>query len=202
MKAGRPLVALEVALGLILFAGTALTVNSLIRMRTVDLGFEATRLLPLTVGLGNRYPTPVARYDLFDQLLQSVRRLPNAEAAGGIDILPWSGARPMRGLRKSGPPFVGVWTITPGYFLAAAVPILHGQDFTEDDVRHDAAVAIVNETAARLLWPGEPAVGKVVAADGERPRRVVGVVKDVRTGYGGMAEGAVYWPVAPENFVR
>ena len=55
-------------------------------------------------GLGNRFPTPAARYDVFDQLLQSMRSLPNAEAAGGIDILPWSGSRPMRGLRRSGPP--------------------------------------------------------------------------------------------------
>ena len=200
MKAGAPLVALEVALGLILFAGTALTVNSLIRMRTVDLGFEPTRLLPLSVGLGNRYPSAAERYEFFDQLLQSVRRLPNAEAAGGIDILPWGGARPMRSLRRSGPPFVGVWTITPGYFPAAAVPILQGQDFTDDDVRRNAAVAIVSETAARLLWPGEPAIGKLLEADGDRRRQVIGVVKDVRTGYGGTVEGAVYWPVTREGF--
>lgn len=199
MKAGAPLVALEVALGLILFAGTALTVNSLIRMRAVDLGFEATRLLPLGVGLGNRYPTPATRYDFFDQLLQSVRRLPNAEAAGGIDILPWSGARPMRGLRK-GAPFVGVWSITPGYFPAAAVPLLQGRDFTDDDVRQNAAVAIVSETTARLLWPGEPAIGKLVEADGDRRRRVIGVVKDVRAGYGGIVEAAAYWPLTREGY--
>jgi predicted permease len=200
MKAGAPLVALEVALGLILFAGTALTVNSLIRMRTVDLGFDATRLLPLSVGLGNRYPTPPARYDFFDQLLQSVRRLPNAEAAGGIDILPWAGARPMRGLRKSGTPFVGVWTVTPGYFQAAAVPLLQGHDFTDDDVRRNAAVAIVSEATARMLWPAEPALGKLLDADGDRGRRVIGVVKDVRAGYGGSAEPAVYWPVTRQSF--
>ena len=200
MKAGAPLVALEVALGLILFAGTALTVNSLVRMRTVDLGFEPTRLLPLSVGLGNRFPTPAARYDFFDRLLQSMRSLPNAEAAGGIDILPWSGSRPMRGLRRSGPPSVGVWSITPGYFHTAAVPILHGQDFTGDDVRQNAAVAIVSETAARLLWPGEPAIGKLVEADGDRRRRVIGVVKDIRAGYGGTVEAAVYWPLTREGF--
>ena len=94
MKAGAPLVALEVALGLILFAGTALTVNSLIRMRTVDLGFDAARLLSLEVGLRNRYPTPPARYDFFDQLLQSVRRLPSAGAAGGSTS--FHGAAPVR----------------------------------------------------------------------------------------------------------
>lgn len=151
MKAGAPLVALEVAVGLILFAGTALTVNSLIRMRTVDLGFEATRLLPLGVGLGNRYPTPAARYDFFDRLLQSLRDLPNAEAAGGIDILPWSGARPMRGLRRSGTPDVGVWSVTPGFFRTAAIPIRQGQAFTDDDVRQNAAVAIVSDCGAAAV---------------------------------------------------
>jgi predicted permease len=202
MKAGAPLVAIEVALGFILFAATGLTVNSLIRMRTVDLGFEPTRVLPLGIGLGDRYPTPAARYDVYDQILQSLRRLPNAEAAGGIDILPWGGALPMRSLRKSGTPFIGVWTITPGYFRTAGVPILHGQDFTDDDVRQDAAVAIVSETTARQLWPGEPPMGKVVEADGERRRRVIGVVKDVRSGYGGTPDGAVYWPVTRQGFRR
>ena len=151
-------------------------------------------------GLGNRFPTPAARYDVFDQLLQSMRSLPNAEAAGGIDILPWSGSRPMRGLRRSGPPDVGVWSITPGYFHTAAVPILQGQDFTGDDVRQNAAVANVSETAARVLWPGEPAIGKLVEADGDRRRRVIGVVKDVRAGYGGTVEAAVYWPLTREGF--
>src|SRR4029453_11891014 len=107
------------------------------------------------------------------------------EAAGGIDMLPWSGARPMRSLRRSGTPYVGVWSITPGYFRAAAVPILQGQDFTDEQVRRNAAVAIVSETAGRLLWPGEPAIGKLVDADDDRPRQVIGVVKDVPAGYGG-----------------
>jgi predicted permease len=204
MKAGGPLVAVEVALGFILFTGTALTVNSLVRMRTVDLGFEPTRVFPLGLGspsnLATRFPTPAARYDFFDQLLQSVRRLPNVQAAGAIDLLPWSGARPMRVLRKSRQPGIGVWTITPGYFQAAGIPILLGQDFTDDDVRQNAAVAIVNATVARLLWPGESALGKMLDADADRQRRVIGVVKDVRSGYGGTAEAAVYWPMTREGF--
>ena len=200
MKAGAPLVAVEVALGFILFAGTGLTVNSLIRMRTVDLGFEPTRVLPLAVALNTRYPTAAARYEFFDELLQSLRRLPTAEAAAGIDLLPWAGGRPMRGLWKSNKPLIGVWTVTPAYFRTARVPILQGQDFTDDDVRQDAAVAIVSEAAARLLWPGEPAVGKLIEADADRPRRVIAVVKDVRIGYGGTPESAVYWPMTRERF--
>ena len=200
MKAGAPLLAAEVALGFILFAGTALTVNSLIRMRTVDLGFEPARVLPLGLGSGPRYPTATARYDFYDALLQSVRQLPGVEAAGGIDILPWSGARPMRGLFKSNRPDIGVWTITPRYFATAGIPILQGQDFSDADVRQNAAVAIVSDSAARLLWPGEPAVGKMLPGDTPPQRWVVGVVKDVRSGYGGVIDAAVYWPVSRETF--
>ena len=199
MKAGAPLVAAEVAIGFILFAGTALTVNSLVRMRTVDLGFDPARVVPLFVG-ANRSLPPAARYDFFDQLLQSVRRLPNVEAASGIDILQWGGAAPMRHLRKSGPRDVGVWSVTARYFETVGVQILRGREFTDDDVRQNAAVALVNETAARLLWPGEDPVGKSLHADDAPQRRVIGVVKDIRSGYGRGAQGAAYWPLTREGF--
>jgi len=53
-----------------------------------------------------------------------------------------------------------------------------GRKFTERDRASSEPVAMVNETLARTLWPGQDAVGKVVTQDGGR--RVVGVVGDVR----------------------
>jgi ABC-type antimicrobial peptide transport system permease subunit len=51
-----------------------------------------------------------------------------------------------------------------------------------------------------LLWPNEPALGKVLQPDGEEPLTVVGVAGDVRTGYGRAVEPAAYQPFAPVRF--
>jgi ABC-type lipoprotein release transport system permease subunit len=57
--------------------------------------------------------------------------------------------------------------------------LIAGRDFTERDTPQTEPVIIINETFARLLWPGQDPLGKRMQAD--RPvRRVVGVVADVR----------------------
>ena len=57
-----------------------------------------------------------------------------------------------------------------------------GREFAKSDSLGSAQVAIVNETLARRLWPGEDPIGREIAIDfvNDRPRQVVGVVADVR----------------------
>ena len=201
MKAGAPLVAAEVALALILFAGTALTANSLVRMRTVDLGFDPGGVVALSVGLpASRYPTPAARYEFVQQWLDSVRRMPGITAAGLIDYPQLGNAAPPRGLRQAGGVRVGLWTVTPGYFDALGLRVLQGRGLAEGDLDGRVRVAVVNRAAAAALWPGESALGQQITPDGEAPLTVVGVVGDVRPGYGRAAEAAAYKPLLRERF--
>ena len=51
-------------------------------------------------------------------------------------------------------------TITPSWFRAVGAPLLRGRLFDEGDRSGTIPVAIVNETMARRLWPGEDPVGK------------------------------------------
>jgi predicted permease len=72
--------------------------------------------------------------------------------------------------------------VSHGYFQTMKIPVVHGRDFTKRDDASSPNVIIVNETAARILWPGQEPLGKLLRIGGtdEPSREVVGVVKDVR----------------------
>jgi putative ABC transport system permease protein len=73
--------------------------------------------------------------------------------------------------------------VTPHYFSTMATPVLHGRDFTERDTPEASHVAIVNESMAKLYWPGKSPLGRHILIDylpNDPPREIVGVVGDVR----------------------
>jgi putative ABC transport system permease protein len=195
-RAGAVLVAAEVALGLVLLSGAGLMANSLVRARTVNLGFEPSRAVVMTLlPPHSRYPSPEQRFALNMALLASVRDIPGVSAAGAIDSVQVGGIAPPVGLGAGAPREGGLWSVTPGYFAAMQMPILEGRDFTAREGRGDLRVALVNETAAALFWPGErPVVGRVLRLEKQEPLEVIGVVKDVRYGYGLGGAPSVYRP--------
>jgi predicted permease len=65
--------------------------------------------------------------------------------------------------------------ITPGYFATLGMRLLEGRDFANTDHTDRPAVAIINETMARVFWPDESPLGRRVNG-----AEIVGVVSDVR----------------------
>ena len=109
---------------------------------------------------------------------------------------------------------------SPEYFSLLEIDVLRGRGFTPSERTPEAGVAVVSETTARKLWPGQDAVGQVVELDANPPKgalkpdaqgaapqlpfrafTVVGVVRDVRIGLGifEMADAGVYVPISPES---
>jgi hypothetical protein len=88
-----------------------------------------------------------------------------------------------------------VWCdhVSPEYFHLLEIPILRGRNFTADEARSRAEVAIVSESTARRLWPNRSAVGQEIRIQhdtntgwGEQvPQhqavRVIGVARDAVT---------------------
>jgi predicted permease len=70
-------------------------------------------------------------------------------------------------------------SVGPRYFETLGVPLLEGRDFGPHDSKGTPAVIVVNETAARHLWPGRDAVGRSLMLSG-RLCQVIGVIKDAR----------------------
>jgi putative ABC transport system permease protein len=90
-------------------------------------------------------------------------------------------------------PFNGIW---PGYFAAVGVPLLKGRDFTDADREDTELVAIINETTAKLYWPGQDPIGKRFKHRlNPNYYTVVGVARDAKyNGLGSDALPHLYYP--------
>jgi putative ABC transport system permease protein len=187
------LVISEVALALVLLIGAGLLINSFLRLRSVDPGFNAANLLTMKVVLPrSKYPDAARRTAFYNELLQRVESLPGVESAGIITNLPLTFKGNSGGITIEGRPepapdervIVITRTISPDYFRTMNTPVLKGRQFTPQDTPDGAPVVIISETAARQFWPGEDALGKRIKMggfDSEEPwLSVVGIVKDVR----------------------
>jgi predicted permease len=101
-----------------------------------------------------------------------------------IDILPFAGDRGWQVgamgqvYPKDQHPEAFVRVVSDGYFEAAGIHLQAGRQFTEQDRDGAEPVVIVNQTLARVLWPGQDPIGQAMTQD--RGRRVIGVVADVR----------------------
>jgi len=86
---------------------------------------------------------------------------------------------------------------TPKFFTSIKAPHLRGRDFDERDTTHSEWVAIVNESAAHRFWPGQDPLGQaltIVSAPEERPRKVIGIVRDIPLTLEGDVRPVVYTP--------
>jgi predicted permease len=180
------LVVSQFALACVLLVGAALLIQSFLRVLDVNLGFHPERAAALRIDPGFRLSTLAQQDSFIDDMLHRARAIPGITAAGISDVLPLDGDR---GWQVSGKgqvydkdhhPEAFIRVVSDGYFQALGIPMKSGRAFTESDRASSEPVALVNETLARTLWPGQDAVGQVVTQDGGR--RVVGVVGDVHHG--------------------
>ena len=78
-------------------------------------------------------------------------------------------------------PLISVRQVTPDFFKTMGIPLLRGRFFNDSDNEQGLRVAIVNEMAAKVFFPGQDPIGRWVASSREmQPLVIVGVVKDVR----------------------
>ena len=187
------LVAAEVALAFVLLAGAGILVRTLWSMQQVDRGFDASRVAVATVSLPQAlYAGPPDVRAFYARLLERVRALPGVESAatGTGVLLPElanSGIFSFEG--KPLPPEeqrieFPVESVSPGYFETLNMTFVRGRPFDARDHADAPPVVIVNETLARLGWPGEDPIGRRMRSGAENSTApwmtVVGVIRDAR----------------------
>jgi putative ABC transport system permease protein len=131
--------------------------------------------------------------------------MPGVEAAGIADFLPLGPNREWDTPVPQGKTFAPgelpdplVYVITPGFMRAMGIR-LHGRDFTWADGPRSEKVVLINESAARVYWPGEDAVGKILMRDKEEDH-VVGVVDDVHEeSVEGGTGSQIYYPAMQQG---
>jgi len=203
------LVVSEIALACVLLVSAGLLLRSFVRVLDVDLGFQPERAASIKVDYDDNAPSEKARQakrgEIFQQIIARVSALPGVEAAGISDYLPLGPNREWDTPVPQGKAFVPgefpdplVYVITPGFIRAMGMR-LHGRDFTWSDGPDSERVVLINASAARVYWPGEDAVGKILMR-GKEEDHVVGVVGDVHeeTVEGG-AGSQIYYPATQQG---
>ncbi len=185
------LVVSEVALALVLLIGAGLLLNSFLRLQRVSTGVPAERILTAGLSLpSTKYQTAAQRTAFFQDLLPRIAALPGVEAASASSTLPLSGAAitdPFaiegRPLDMKRPNLAGWQTVMPSYFRTIGLSLVRGREFNESDNSEAPRVVIINESAARIFWPNEEALGKRLTLGMPRPENpwatVAGIVKDM-----------------------
>jgi predicted permease len=186
------LAVVEIALAVILLAGSGLMLRSLGKLLGVKPGFDGEHVLTMrfsTAGVG-RDSLPA----FYDQLLDRLSAVPGVTNAGLLDCPPLAGGcsgtvlihrdRPAVGASSSPP--VGVHWVTSGWFSTMRVPLKKGRVFERTDRLGAQKVVVISETAANRYWPGQDPIGKPVSVGQggfyDDTAFVVGIVGDVRYG--------------------
>jgi putative ABC transport system permease protein len=183
------LVVSQMALALVLLISAGLLMNSFRHLRAVHPGFDATNVLTASISM------PVAKYPLGEQrarvireVMTRLRQLPGVRSASGVSVLPESSNFNQMNLDIQGrvfpqgdKPSLDQYDVTPDYFRQLGIPLLDGRLISEQDERNHPNVALINQTAARMLWPRQNPIGaKIHTGATEEPwRSIVGVVGDV-----------------------
>ena len=206
-RARAALATAQVALALVLLTGAGLLLRSFIQLITVDRGYDPANVIAARARnpdllLSRQGVTTESMMELLaanqrfhESLVGEMTRLeglPQVEAVGVSTSLPLvvapGGIVPVRVDGQPPPsdpsalPRTSVHAASPGYFDVLRLRIRDGRAFTPLDGAGGPRVLVVNETLARQLFGGEPAVGQRLVlrgSGGSEPWEVIGVVADV-----------------------
>jgi len=196
----------QIAASFVLLAGASMLVTTLIALQKTQSGMDTRHVLAIDVPALSYGKTPEQVVDFYKESMRQIDALPGVTGTAFSTIAPWRGDTGL-GLQFSGDGHThgkndprAMWrTISPGFFATLGVPILEGRDFNSLDDQNREPVAIVSETLAQRMFPGEDAIGRHVywtdpvleflpGSDAEKarfksPHRIIGVVADVDDGH-------------------
>jgi predicted permease len=204
LRLQRLVLAGELAVCLVLLVGAMLFAQTFLRLRAVDLGFDPENVISVETRVPIYRTLAANRWQLLasqtSEALARVRAVPAVLAAAATSDVPLAGNVMSTEITLPGNSRTRqalYHRVSPEYFRTMKMTLVQGRDFTNEDMSDLARLAdpraavprqgavIVNETTARLFWPGENAVGQLLSTSFDaRPvsrRQVVGVVRDSRS---------------------
>jgi putative ABC transport system permease protein len=196
----------EIALAMVLLVGTGLMINTILRLRGVDPGFDSNNLLAMMIQLpeSDRYMERVPGGDMerakpavssfYHRLIERVSVLPGVQSVGTITGLPthFSEEPTFSIMGRPAPspeqrPRAGYDQVSPGFFNTLKIPLTKGRFLDEHDTNAAPWAIVVNEAFVRKFFPDEDPIGKQVRlrfdpypTEEDRARQIVGVVGDVK----------------------
>ena len=199
-RMGASLVVVELALAVVLLVGAGLLGQSSYRLLHVPIGFDPEHLAAVNLIVpGNIYSKDEQKVALYREVIRRVSSLPGVQSAGLTSVLPVQCNCDTDWIRIAGRPFHGEHNevnereVTPAYLATLKARLVRGRFFAEAEDASKPQVLVINQTLARMYFPGEDPIGKMIGDDdltSKSMRQVIGVIDDVREG----AQDAEVWP--------
>ena len=169
----------ELALSLVLMVAAGLLLRSFWDLFKVQLGFNPYRVMAVETSLPNPndpkadiYHTATQEAVLLREVLRRNRTLPGVEEAAVSDraALPLGHSqndrrtvplfREGQEVQSSQPPQIDTAVVSPEYFHLLGMTLLRGRLFVDQDLESTPLVAVINQAAARMYWPGRDGKGE------------------------------------------
>jgi putative ABC transport system permease protein len=204
LRIQRFLIALETGLALVLLVGALLLTNSFWRLYSQNDGLHEKNLWSVSVSLPPNYKTQAQQDAFWRTAFNQIRSLPQVESASamaGMSLL--SGADMIYGGMlaggSSGTEYgfhvpISIRAVADDFFKTLDVPVMRGRTLRPEDNNSGQRVAVLNQVAARLLFPSEEPVGNHLVMLRDRMYTVVGVVDDFKN-------AALKRDVAPQLYI-
>jgi predicted permease len=199
-RLSRVLAVSELALSIVLLAGTGLLLRSFWRVLDVRPGFNPAHLATVQIWIpisnnpaADPYSVEEKRADFLLEVFRRVSALPGVEQASisGNDTLPMNSGRNYSPFSVQGRPaesqrgpIADIAVVDTKYFRTMEVPLITGRNFTESDTYKTQPVAVIDQTLARRYWPDENPLGQQVKfgfGRGVEGVVIVGVVGDIKS---------------------
>jgi predicted permease len=185
----KGLLVLQVAMSLVLLIGAGLFLRTLENLKTVDVGFDSQNLLTFNVNPAvNNYDADRSAA-LFRQVLDRMSALPGVKSVALTRMIFLSGSMSSSSMWKQGQTSEAaaednmyMMDISPTFFATMGIPVQMGRAFTDHDDTVAPKVALLNEAAARKLFPEGGALGRRIGGSFEKSDEfeIIGVVRDTK----------------------
>ena len=172
--ATRAVLVTQIALAFGLLVGSTVLLRSFINMWTVDRGLDVDGVVRVRItNADEAFPTPAAKVIGIRTLRAHVSdwaEVRNAAISREIPPLPYVNRGDPDGEE------LDEYRVSSEFFSLYGIDVIEGQLFRDDFVTDEV---IIGSRLAHALWPGQPAVGRVLRPRGAGARRVVGVVREI-----------------------
>ena len=205
----------QIAVAMVLLVGAFLLMRSFWDLTHVETGFKSDQVLTWNLKLTSpQLRETNTQQTFYQQFVERLQALPAIRAVGATTTLPFANSMGVGVKRLSGPEqlrkdYISTRynSVTPGYFEAMGISLLQGRFFNEIEAAGKTGSLIINETMARLYFPGEDPIGQPIncglRTDDNNPDsyKIVGVVRDTKqNGFDQEVRAEIFLPFTQQTW--
>lgn len=187
---GKAIVSFQIALSTLLVLGAGLFLRTLIKLNSVDVGFEADNLLLFDISPPeSRYPGP-KDVQLHQRLEQRIAAVPGVELVSPVSIPYIAQSMGNTDFLPEGEVFDKIKhqaefenSVGTSFFPAMRIPILAGRGFGAQDTSSSQKVGVINQSLARKRFPNVNPIGKrfkYSREEGQDWIEIIGICADTK----------------------